>query len=396
MEMTMAQPSWEFVSNLGDATPIDHGGLFLYRDASEGSPYGFEMERLERSSDSEDEEDEKATWIIHRVCLDRQKLVRHGPTNVYLVPYNYQPDWPHAISSYPEWYVDKLDDVSHCIGSSRIELEQALCSEDGALRAWAYEAIASYSGWENFDSEPLTLTRDEVEERYTKGELGTGYQLDDSIELSSSHMRPARYSKRKVRLPNVRGFSGGSKWEAEPDDLIEFAYSTSPEHVRFGRVLGRVDVPPIEKTPAKIGWLAVVELSSDGRAGFLRWVDPEWVSNCSSVPRAFLAWFFAAKLPSTPVVLKLDALGSLSSDYIAKYNGACEGCIVEHGLWDRERPCTHDSNRRLDEPARTCADCGAVITGKAWSAGPTEDGPSPEFCSKEHYERSEWAESEDE
>ena len=192
------------------------------------------------------------TWTVHRVCLDRQKLVRHE-TSVYLVPYGYQPDWPHAISKYPEWYADSLDGAAESIGSFRVELEQALCSEEGTQRAWAYQAIADYHGWENFDSEPLTLTREEVEQRYCKGELGAGYQLNDSIELRSEHLRSARYSQRKVRLPSVP--TGSGKWEASPGDLIEFTYPSSPGS-NFGRVLGRVDVPGDGNFAAMTGWLA--------------------------------------------------------------------------------------------------------------------------------------------
>ena len=132
-----------------------------------------------------------------------------------------------------------------------------------------------------------------------------------------------------MRLPSVP--TGSGKWEASPGDLIEFAYPSSPGS-NFGRVLGRVDVPGDGKFAAMTGWLAVVELSMGGRAGFVRWINPVWVTNCSDVPRNFLTWFFAGKLPSIEVVLKLDSLGSLSKSYIGKYNGACEGCIVEHGL----------------------------------------------------------------
>ena len=50
-------------------------------------------------------------------------------------------------------------------------LADALCSDDGKERAWAYQCIYDYHGWDNGDSCPSTLTRAEVIARYTDGEL---------------------------------------------------------------------------------------------------------------------------------------------------------------------------------------------------------------------------------
>lgn len=336
----MSQPNWEFVTNLGDASPLDSGGLFLYRDIT--GVYGFEMERLERDGEEDgDENDPPARWLVHRVCLDRQKLVRHE-TSVYLVPHSYNAEtYPHAVSSYPEWYVDSLDSIAATMGTSRVELETALCSEDGAQRAWAYQCLADYHGWENFDSEPLTLSLEEVEERYIKGEL-SNHRLADAVTLTGSHQRRGDYSPRKVRLPNCSSIGDGGKWEASPGDLIEFAYPSSTGSRSFARVLGRVDArtesPDIR---ACIGWLAVLELSMSGRTGFVRWIDPAWVTSCRDVPHDFLAFFFAPTLPSIPALLKLDELGSLTNSYIAKYKGVCEACIAEYGMEAGRRPCTH-------------------------------------------------------
>ena len=41
----MSQTVWKFVTNLGDASPLDYGGLFVYID--ETGVYPPEMERVE-------------------------------------------------------------------------------------------------------------------------------------------------------------------------------------------------------------------------------------------------------------------------------------------------------------------------------------------------------------
>ena len=344
----MSQPIWEFVDNLGDASPLDHGGLFLYRDTT--GVYGFEMEQVERADEDENgeeiedgDDEEKERWTVRRVGLDQCKLVRSEENTFYLVSAAYQTDWPHPLPSYKEWFADDLTEIASTMGTTRGELETALCSEDGRLRAWAYQCIADHHGWDNFDSNPNTLTRAEVEERYTLGELGEGFTPIGAITLKNEHMRLGSYSTGKVRLPNCRPSSGSGKWEASPGDLIEFAYPSNPQGSRFARVLGRVDARSEgEHCPAHIGWLAVLELGISGSSAFLRWIDPAWVTYCGTVPGAMLAWFFAPTLPGLPAIMKLNSLGSLSDRYIAKYTCICETCIVEHGLFAGERPCTHN------------------------------------------------------
>ena len=100
----MSQPKWKKIANLGDVNPLDHGGLFVLID--ETGVYPPEMERLEPPCD----DDPEGQYEVFRVVLERQKEVREGNT-IYLVPVGYQPDWPHPVSEYPEWYVDSLTAV---------------------------------------------------------------------------------------------------------------------------------------------------------------------------------------------------------------------------------------------------------------------------------------------
>ncbi len=147
------QPNWKLLANLGDVNPIDHGGYFVYQDTT--GIYTEEAEKLFVYEDS---------WQIYRFPLDRLKMVQG-----YLVPLRYSPDWPEPLPRYDEWFHKDLDRVASCVGRSVEELREAFCSEDARVRAFAYEAIGDYHGYENLDGYPLTFTtREEIEARYTK------------------------------------------------------------------------------------------------------------------------------------------------------------------------------------------------------------------------------------
>lgn len=153
--MSTNQPRWKFKCNLGDVDPLEHDGLFVYED--ETGVYQPEMERLERLGDD--------NYLVYRVVLDRCAYVdgRH------LV---HDKDFAKAEpAKYIEWFSRDLKSVASFVGRKVAELITDLCSEDVQARALAYQDIYSYHGWENGDSEPLTLTREEAEARYKRGEL---------------------------------------------------------------------------------------------------------------------------------------------------------------------------------------------------------------------------------
>lgn len=153
----MAQPKWKFVANLGDATPLDYGGLFVYID--ETGVYEPEMERLERLDDSDD-----SAFEIHRVLLERCAEV----DGCVIHDVDFARANPHK---YEEWFSDSLGDVAESVGTTRAEIVRLLCSDVVDDRAEAYRMIYGYHGWANGDQYPLTLTEVEVMARYTQGEL---------------------------------------------------------------------------------------------------------------------------------------------------------------------------------------------------------------------------------
>jgi hypothetical protein len=158
----VSQPVWNFVANLGDASPIEHGGLFLYED--ETGVYQPELEKLEEPTEGGFGPGFKG-WTIRRVTLDKLKLVRKEDT-LYLVSDRYEPSWPHPVHQYVEWFVDELSSVADTMGTTRETLETAFCGDDIKARAWAYQCVYDHHGWDNGDSYPRTFTRKEVEARY--------------------------------------------------------------------------------------------------------------------------------------------------------------------------------------------------------------------------------------
>jgi len=154
------QPTWELIANLGDASPIDYGGYFIYRDTT--GVYPEEGEKLFADENGDGER----VWTVHRFTLDRLKQIQVGET-ICLVPIRYDETWPHPVTSYDEWFHKDLAGVAAFVGQSVQELRDAFCSDDPRVRAFAYEAIGDYHGWENLDGYPLTFeSREEVEARY--------------------------------------------------------------------------------------------------------------------------------------------------------------------------------------------------------------------------------------
>jgi hypothetical protein len=145
------QPSWKFVANLGDVHPLDHGGLFIYRD--ETGVYPPEAEKVEPLEDD--------TFEIRRTPLDRYK--RHKGQ---LVPFGYDATWPYPAGRYKPWFADDLEEIADCGGMEEEHIIEALCSDDPIRLAAAYRAIGDYHGWDNLDSYPLMLSHDEALKRY--------------------------------------------------------------------------------------------------------------------------------------------------------------------------------------------------------------------------------------
>ena len=150
-----AQPQWKQVGTIGDVNFVEHDGGPVYID--ETGVYCPELEYVKNMAEGD--------AFVYRILLENLKLSPAGK----LIPASYREDWPHPIERYTEWFDRDLDSVSQSCGIERAELVQALISDNPMARASAYEALAQYHGWENFDSYPLHFTnREELEARYAE------------------------------------------------------------------------------------------------------------------------------------------------------------------------------------------------------------------------------------
>lgn len=156
--MTTKQPVWKYLANLGDVNPIDHGGFFVYVDTTK--VYGVECELLEPSAD----DDEDGPLTAYRFIADRCTYVDGILSD--------NPYHPESAA----WFAD-LEGIAACVGQTVDALRAALCSAEPLSRAMAYRELVAYYGPNEFDSEPITLTRKEAKKRY-KSKNRTRYVRD--------------------------------------------------------------------------------------------------------------------------------------------------------------------------------------------------------------------------
>ena len=142
------QPEWECIANIGDANPIDHGGKFILVDKT--GRYAPEMEVLEK------EYNRSNSWMVWRFIMEPHTYIRG-----VLSDNPYHPDKP-------VWYADDIKSVAETCGMTPLALINALCSHDARERAEGYYCLFTCLSADNFDSYPLTLDREEVEERYSE------------------------------------------------------------------------------------------------------------------------------------------------------------------------------------------------------------------------------------
>lgn len=143
----MSQPVWKFLANIGDVNPVDYGGKFVYKD--ETGVYPPEMAVLEVP-----EEGESQIYCEFRFILDKCTYV-----NGVLSDNQFHPE-------HPAWFADDIEAIEDCIGQDRGSVIAGLCSDDTLARAFAYDAIASYFGYHEFDHYPLEMSRRDAKKRF--------------------------------------------------------------------------------------------------------------------------------------------------------------------------------------------------------------------------------------
>lgn len=148
------QPVWKFIDNLGDVSPVEYGGYFIFID--ETGVYPPEAEYW-------DAEDNR----LYRFSLDQLHDLDGHLIPLSIAEKN-QEDLPYPKDEYNEWFDDDIDNIAETLDITPAELREMFCSDDVLKRAWAYREVGMYWGFENLDSYPLRLTTAQAEERFAK------------------------------------------------------------------------------------------------------------------------------------------------------------------------------------------------------------------------------------
>lgn len=155
----MSQPEWKCIAQLGDASPVEYGGYWVFVD--ETGVYSPEAEHLYSPEEEDDE------YVAHRFSLD-QCTFKNG----VLSDNPFHPEhcawWattPEKMKERPQDGKGLTDIASYC-GIDEEELVRMFCSEDPTERAHAYRVVGEYHGFENLDGYPLRMTQVEAEARY--------------------------------------------------------------------------------------------------------------------------------------------------------------------------------------------------------------------------------------
>ena len=132
-------------------------------------------------------------------------------------------------------------------------------------------------------------------------------------------MRRAKYSAKKVRLPNVPVF-GFNVQEAKPGHWVMWDEGSR----RVGRVLGRIEHAQFNDGNLEDvrGWLAVMQLSDNMTHAYIRWIDPARVVECyEKPPAALLAWItgdeWAKRGADVARYVAMSEHGTTCNEYIA-------------------------------------------------------------------------------
>lgn len=156
----MTQPEWKYKGNLGDANPLEHGGMFVFEDTT--GKYDPEMEVLTEP------ECEGGTYEVHRFSMTRCT-------------------WENGVLSdnpfhkdHPAWFASDIEDVARSCGYPAEDLIDCLTSDNIMARADGYRDLIGHWGCGEFDQYPLTLTEEEANVRYANigfGKLPVKHQV---------------------------------------------------------------------------------------------------------------------------------------------------------------------------------------------------------------------------
>lgn len=168
------------LGTIGDCTPLEYGGGFVFK-----YPDGrVQIEYAEEPCDDDPffRENDRRTFHMP---------YRKAPHRLYVV------DVAEDVKADLNWLDDKdwARIANHGNGeSSKVEGERLageLASEDPMVRAMLYWDVANQHGWDNLDPNPMTLTGEELSQRWNLGEEHWGDKVAE-VQLWADQCRALR------------------------------------------------------------------------------------------------------------------------------------------------------------------------------------------------------------
>jgi hypothetical protein len=152
--MKTNQPVWKLVANLGDANPLEYGGLFVLRD--ETGIYHGEIVKIEPPSEdfsdysTDSNWSDAARWTVWRAVCE---------------PCTYMDGILSDNRHHPglaAWFADSAPALCDTMGCEESEFRRMITTGDDCERAHAWAMVGDYHGWNNLDGYPRKMTIEEA------------------------------------------------------------------------------------------------------------------------------------------------------------------------------------------------------------------------------------------
>lgn len=137
--MHTKQPKWSCIANLGDVNPLEYGAILVLVDRT--NAYDPEMIVWHPS-----DEDEKKCGMLARFVLEPIHVILNNDGT-----FTFGDNKSHPNN--PAWWADKAKDIASFVGTTLPEFAAAITSDDVTEVARAYDDIASYFGYHEFDDD---------------------------------------------------------------------------------------------------------------------------------------------------------------------------------------------------------------------------------------------------
>ena len=150
----MTQPSFHCVANIGDATPLAHGGAFILTDLR-GC---YDPELLILNPHGSDRYGDPTHWKRFSIVCERLTAIKNQAGEYIALSDN-----PFHVD-YPAWFgtEENLQSLASSTGASVHELVTEAISSNPVHRASFYQKLLDYHGSVNFQAELQEVNKREA------------------------------------------------------------------------------------------------------------------------------------------------------------------------------------------------------------------------------------------